>query len=236
VRSDVVGATATFTFTGTQVAWISARCELCGIAHIILDGALVARVDTWKPLPRPPTSEAMWVSPVLPDGSHTITIRVSGERNPSSEGVVVAVDAFDVRSGGAPPAESTTPTRLEESAAALAPPGTWSEVTSAAAGTSLSGGRAVFTQVAGAKATLQFTGTGVRWLGVRCEVCGIANVFLDGALVATVDTFASARRADVMFETGLPAASHTLVIEVTGSANAASSDSIIVVDAFEIAM
>jgi len=43
----------------------------------------------------------------------------------------------------------------------------------------------------GARATATFSGSEVRWIGYRDEWSGIANVYLDGQLKGTVDTFAS---------------------------------------------
>ena len=57
----------------------------------------------------------------------------------------------------------------------------------------LSGDRAAYGSAAGVTATFTFTGTGVRWIGVPCEVCSVANVWIDDARVATVDTFAPTR-------------------------------------------
>lgn len=53
----------------------------------------------------------------------------------------------------------------------------------------------MYGSAAWATATFTFTGTGVRWIGVPCEVCGVANVWIDDARVATVDTFAQTRPA-----------------------------------------
>jgi hypothetical protein len=124
--------------------------------------------------------------------------------------------------------------RFEETAATLA--GSWFETTSAGAGVALSGDRAVYASAAGATATFTFTGTGVRWIGMACEICGIAEVLIDGTRVATVDTFAPVRPAAssaVYTSPRLALGSHTLVIEVTGSANTASSGAFVVVDAFD---
>ena len=52
-----------------------------------------------------------------------------------------------------------------------------------------SGSTATVSTAALARATLAFTGTGVSWIGFRGPQAGIAGVFLDGALVTTVDTF-----------------------------------------------
>jgi hypothetical protein len=65
---------------------------------------------------------------------------------------------------------------------------------------------------------------------------GIARVSVDGAFVTEVDTFSPTEgvQAVVFTATGLADVTHTLTIEVTGLKNAASTNTIIVVDAFEI--
>jgi len=110
-------------------------------------------------------------------------------------------------------------------------------VTSTSTGVTLSGDFAVIAPDAGATATFTFSGTGVSWIGFKCERCGIARVHLDGAVVATVDTYAASRPAasgSLYSTTGLAAGSHTLVIEVTGTNNASSVGPFIVVDAFDV--
>jgi hypothetical protein len=99
-----------------------------------------------------------------------------------------------------------------------------------------SGGSAACSTTAGAQATLSFTGTSVSWIGARGPQTGIARVLLDGALVAEVDTYKTTEeiQANVFSATGLAAGKHTLTIEVTGRKNAASTDTYIVVDAFDV--
>jgi len=41
----------------------------------------------------------------------------------------------------------------------------------------------------GARARFAFTGTQVSWIGLKEEYTGIANVYVDDILVATVDTY-----------------------------------------------
>jgi hypothetical protein len=100
-------------------------------------------------------------------------------------------------------------------------------------------GSGAYNKTAGAQATFSFTGTSVKWIGARGPWGGIARVFLDGTLVAgSVDTYASTEQYQngaIMFSaTGLAAGSHSLRIEVTGTKNAASTDTIVAVDAFDI--
>ena len=103
----------------------------------------------------------------------------------------------------------------------------------------LSGSRAVYASAEGATATFTFTGTGVRWIGFPCERCGIADVLIDGVRVATVDTFDLSRPAvsETLYTSPpLSAGSHTLAIEVTGTANTSSIGAFIVVDAFDVTL
>src|SRR5204863_9492242 len=83
--------------------------------------------------------------------------------------------------------------------------------------------------------TFSFVGTEVRWVGLRGPQQGIAQVFLDGAFHANVDTYAPTEVQDVVFTaTNLAPAGHTLVIRVTGGRNAAATDSKIAVDAVDV--
>src|SRR2546428_1324105 len=80
------------------------------------------------------------------------------------------------------------------------------------------------------------SGTSVSWIGYRGPVAGIAHVFLDGVLVADVDTYSPVEEIQgvVYAASGLTNAAHTLTIEVTGLKNASSVYTTIIVDAFEV--
>jgi hypothetical protein len=99
-----------------------------------------------------------------------------------------------------------------------------------------SGGAARLTADAGARANLAFSGTSISWIGYRDRWSGIARVYLDGALVATVDTYAASDQAQaVLFSrSGLPAGAHMLVVEATGQHSAGSSAAWVWVDGFDI--
>lgn len=100
----------------------------------------------------------------------------------------------------------------------------------------LSGGRARMTMDPGAYAGIRFTGTGISWIGRRDEWSGIARVWLDYELRATVDTFASPdQRQAVLFSVqGLPPGDHYLQIEATGTRNSSSYGYWVWVDAFDV--
>ncbi|MGH7585291.1 MAG: hypothetical protein ACREMH_03510, partial [Gemmatimonadales bacterium] len=233
VESLETGATATLSFSGTGVSWIGFRAPFGGIAEVFLDGTLVATVDTCAPTEQ--AQAVMYTASGLAEGAHTLVVRVTGTWTCDSAWIVV--DAFDVATSGGGGEPPPGPTRFEEGAAALAPAAAWSGITSDSVGVTLSGDSAVIASAAGATATFTFTGTGVSWIGFPCERCGIARVLLDGAVVATVDTYAPSRPAasgPLFTRTGLTSGSHTLVIEVTGTQNPSSLDTFLVVDAFDV--
>jgi beta-galactosidase GanA len=94
-----------------------------------------------------------------------------------------------------------------------------------------------WSQQAGASMTLDFTGTAVQWIGPKNTNGGIADVYVDGSLAATVDTYSPAGKLfqQVLFsDAGLAAGSHTLQIVVTGQQNPASSADTVVVDAINV--
>lgn len=99
-----------------------------------------------------------------------------------------------------------------------------------------SGGSASSSMDKGCRARFSFTGTGVDWIGYADEWSGIADVYLDGSLVARVDTYSSpARPQSVLYSArGLASDVHMLEIEVTGSRSAASGGDWITADAFDV--
>jgi len=102
-----------------------------------------------------------------------------------------------------------------------------------------SSGFAVSSDVTGAAATFIFTGTAVNWIGLKCNVCGITNVSVDGGAMISIDTAGPAVPGSpglasevVLTTSGLAAGTHTLNITVTGSSSSGGAH--IVVDAFDV--
>ncbi len=220
--SSTPGARATFTFTGPSVTWISGRNADTGIARVYLDGVFKADVDTaqWTEELR----VTMFTLSGLAATTHSLTIEVTGQKNPAATSALIVVDAFDVPG----PAVS----RLQETDPDIAYTGNWIPD-----GTrSWSAGAATFTAMAGAQATFPFTGTAVTWIGARGNQCGIARVFLDGNFVADVDTYSDTEKiqAALFTATGLADTPHTLTITSTGTQNPAAIANLVVIDAFEV--
>ena len=90
--SFVPGSTATFSFSGTSVSWISSGKDSLGKANVYLDGVFQREVVLYKPFPAENYQWEAFRADGLANGPHTLTIEVL-----DSGGGYVVVDAFDVR-------------------------------------------------------------------------------------------------------------------------------------------
>lgn len=124
--------------------------------------------------------------------------------------------------------------KYEENDPAITYAGTWSTLNDS----NSSGGSYRHSNDAStpATATLTFTGTGVSWISDPWDDLGIARVYIDDALDATVDLYsATGKYQQVVYnKTGLSWGTHTLKIEVTGTKNSNSAGTWIDIDAFEV--
>lgn len=91
--SGQTGARADFKFTGTGIKWIAAKAPNMGKAKITLDGVYMGLVDMYSP-----TNKVKSVFPKtgLTPVNHTLSIEVSGVKNPSSTGFNINIDSFEV--------------------------------------------------------------------------------------------------------------------------------------------
>jgi beta-galactosidase GanA len=125
----------------------------------------------------------------------------------------------------------------DDTAAALSYSGDWSPAGPSTAYYWDYGQTETSTNQAGASVTLSFSGTAVQWIGPQNTNGGIADVYIDGGLAGTVDTYTPAGKQfqQVLFgKTGLAAGSHTLQIVATGQKDAASSGTYVSLDAINI--
>jgi len=164
----------------------------------------------------------------------------AGAYQPALSGVCCSRPASDafvakfVDNTPPPPAPTGSgTTRSEESAATEI--GFWT--TYGAETGSFSGGTIVASNVAASTAMFSFTGTAVSWIGVKCNVCGIATVSIDGGAPTTVNTAGpnapgSLTSESVFSASGLAASNHTILITVTGMSS--SGGTYVAVDAFDV--
>jgi predicted amidohydrolase len=129
-------------------------------------------------------------------------------------------------------APAVAATRIQDDNAAVSYADAWFKLTNE----QFDGGSATTASGAGARAVFGFTGSAVRWIGYRDEWSGRANVYLDGTLQATIDTYCSPSQAQSVLwgATGLSGEGHTLTIEAVGTHNASSGGAWVWIDAFDV--
>ena len=94
--ASVATASATVTFTGTAIDWITGTGQGFGKASVSIDGGAPVTVDMYS-------SAAKWQQTVfssgpLSAGPHTMVIQLLGTKNPSATGTKVMIDAFNLHS------------------------------------------------------------------------------------------------------------------------------------------
>ena len=90
---SIPGDVATLRFRGRRVR-LFAICEANhGIGGVSLDGGAEDEADQFN---AGRVSRKVWESPRLPDGEHTVSLRVTGRRNPDSRYIWTTIDRFEV--------------------------------------------------------------------------------------------------------------------------------------------
>jgi Right handed beta helix region len=122
--------------------------------------------------------------------------------------------------------------RYENTSAAISYSGSWQ----VNAHSSDSGGTSSNGKIAGDSAQLTFSSTGVEWLARTGPALGLGKVYLDGALVATVDLYSAVQQFQrpVYSNRSLASGTHTIKVVRVGAKNALSRGNDIVVDAIVV--
>lgn len=190
------------------------------------DGSIVSWAWTWGDGTQGSGTTTMHAYPAA--GTYTVTLRVTDNQGATAQ----AQRSVTV---SAPPPPSASVTRWEESDSRIirGPSAwTWGEGANAAA----SGGRYLATATNGATLRATFSGTGIKWIGVSDSCSGRAQVTVDG-VAQVIDTYrspSSGWKSVTYSVTGLAATTHTLVLTVLGTKQAASCGAWIYVDAFDV--
>jgi len=234
VRSAVPGAKVTYNFTGRSVTWIGQRSALSGIALVKVDGGAGVSVDLFAH--NVETNNPVYTVSGLSSGNHTLTIEVTGNRNPQAQGDAVVVDAFVVPAPVVSHLQETDPDVVFTAGWTQADDNLgWSGGGLATVPDPPVGGARV-SVASGAKATLNFRGTAVSWTGFRGRDGGQALVRVDDGAPTLVDTYSPSDKVQntVFTVTGLADVPHTLEIEVLGTRHPASTGRKVIVDAFDV--
>ena len=101
---DKAGDTASFTFVGTQVTFHGITAPQHGIGTLSVDGGQATSIDFYSA--KRTGDVALWTSPTLADGPHTLKLEWTGKKNAASSGTTVVVDRVEFT--GQAPAPANT--------------------------------------------------------------------------------------------------------------------------------
>jgi hypothetical protein len=112
--------------------------------------------------------------------------------------------------------------------------GSWRSCTNC--GADLYAGTNSWDNVAGDSVTVAFSGTRIRFYGVRDPRHGIGMVSIDGGPETAVDFYIATRQGNVPLWTSppLPAGAHTFKLRVTATANPSATNTWVVPDRVDI--
>lgn len=231
--SSTTGSSYSLKFTGTQAVIYNAESNINGISAISIDGGTATNVDNWSSgttgtLPIN-YSVPVYVSPILADGSHTLSVSVTGTKNSSAVGVVITADRVKVLA----PATPNTTTSINDTSSAFTYSGSWS-CYSPQAGAFDSDDH--YSDTTGASYTVTFNGSQAILYGVTSPGNGIASVSVDGGKAIPVDLYASSTTYQVpVFRTFvLPSGTHTLKVTVTGTRNPSATADYVTADRLDV--
>src|SRR5206468_779305 len=83
----------TFTFTGIGATWLGYKDPWSGIANVYVDGLPAGSVDTYSPTSK--ARQRLFTVTGLAQGTHTVTVVVTGTRSANSAGSWIWIDGFE---------------------------------------------------------------------------------------------------------------------------------------------
>ncbi|HET7311302.1 MAG TPA: Ig-like domain-containing protein [Mycobacteriales bacterium] len=210
VREHAAGAQAAYRFRGRSITWMTVTGPTQGKALVRVDGHKKPIVNNYAASTHYRVARTFGK---LGAGVHRLTITVLGKKGArAGRGTFVSVDAFKVG------------TTVRKTPAITM---TWKRI----ANSQFLGGHAAVGELAGEAYTLSFRGTSVTWRTLTSRTQGIAKVYLDGVLKATVDNYSSSAAYRVARTwSKLADRVHTLRIVVTGKHHAGARGSRVTVD------
>lgn len=92
--SNITGATSQIKFNGKQIALYGTKDPNSGIAIVSVDGVLETVVDCYAATRA--DNVLLYTSPILANGPHTMTVRVTGSKNAASNNYFITVDSANI--------------------------------------------------------------------------------------------------------------------------------------------
>lgn len=216
-NSGETGAYAEYTFTGTGVRLITKKNSSLGLFDIYLDGNKVATYDSYAP--SPVFDAVAYETTSLADTTHTIKMVVTGTKNPNSSGYNVNLDLFEYSVN---PPDAPADTVVDNTSSSIVYNGTWNHISRA----SSYGGTISYSNTKDDYAEYSFNGTGVKLFTQKGPGGGKFDIYIDGVLQTTFDSYAASQQSKVkaLDLQNLAPGDHTVKIVVTHTKNTNSNN------------
>ncbi|MGG1516116.1 alpha-L-fucosidase [Paenibacillus oryzisoli] len=216
-NSGETGASAEYTFTGTGIRLITKKNSNLGIFDIYIDGTKVETYDSYAA--SADFDVTAYETTSLTNTAHTIKMVVTGTKNPSSSGYNVNLDLFEYSVN--PPAQPSD-TIVDDTNAGITYTGAWNHISRS---TSYDG-TISYSSTLNDAAEYTFTGTGVKLYTQKGVAGGKFDIYLDGVLQTTFDSYAASQQNKVLAYSNqaLTAGSHTIKMVVKHTKNANSNN------------
>ncbi|TWD92415.1 pre-peptidase [Neobacillus bataviensis] len=217
------GSSAELKFTGEAVKVLGYTGNNRGKADIYVDGKLVKTVDLYSSTTK--YKVTLYEATNLTKSSHVVKVVNRGEKTAASTGTGITLDSFIIsQKYGSYPVEENTSSATYK--------GTWSTNSSA----NHSGGTAKYSSATGNYLEYTFTGRGITLLSYTGPDKGMADIYIDGKLMRTVNMYTSSTKyqAPIYSVSGLSLGSHKIKVVAKGAKSTASTGTMITVDAFEV--
>jgi len=211
-------------FTGSSITWYGPRQPVYGMADVYVDGIKQPGVaDAYASDADKTLNAKLFEVTGLTDGPHTLEIRP--KMRTATNGSIVVVDYFEVE--GADPKGGGI--RRDEMTGTLSGP--WIKGTNSA----YINKAYHYSRHRTASFTMRFTGTRIAWIGPKTSGYGRAQVWIDGVYQGVVSQYGTLGWRERVWESKtLPSGNHTITIRPTGTKDAASKGTIVVIDAFDV--
>lgn len=202
-------------FTGTQIHVYGEKNNAFGISAMSVDDGAETLVDGYNPTQMADT--LLYSSPILPYGSHTLKVRLTGDKNEASAGTYHTADKVLVVTGAVTIDDAVTGTGDFQYEFV----GNWRTSANADAFKETDH----YNDKKDDYYTVNFTGTQIHVYGEKRNSFGIVAISMDGGEETLVDAYSDVRLPNTLLYVSpvLPYGSHTLKVRLTGDKNAEST-------------
>lgn len=213
-------------FSGTAIRWYGPKQPNYGMADVYIDGVKQPGFADAYASEAEKTIEPQMIFEVtgLDEGPHVLEIRP--RFHTTYGGSIVVMDYFEVEGGPAPTGGGE---RRDELTGTLSGP--WIRGNNSA----YINKAYHYSKYTNASFTMSFTGTKIAWIGPKTGGYGRAKVWIDGVYQGVVSQYGTLGWRERVWESKtLSSGNHTITIRPTGTKDAASKGTIIVIDAFDV--